>query len=111
MLLLFCDRAFGTHFFLAGAMVRAGGDPLLYQHLFWIFGHPEVYILILPVWGVVGDLLAVFSRKPAYGYRSTVYAMTGVTILSAMVYGHHLFTTGISPVLAQAFMSLTLLVS
>ena len=72
MLLLLCDRLFGTHFFVAGAMIRAGGDPLLFQHLFWIFGHPEVYILILPVWGIVSDLLSFFARKPAYAYRITV---------------------------------------
>jgi cytochrome c oxidase subunit 1 len=111
-LLLWSDRSVGTTFFTAGNLVsRATGDPIVYQHLFWIFGHPEVYILILPIWGVVGDLLSVFARKPAYGYRSTVFAMIGVTVLSGLVYGHHLFTTGLSPMLAQAFMSLTLLVS
>ena len=76
MLLLLCDRLFGTHFFLAGAMIAHGGDPLLYQHLFWIFGHPEVYILILPVWGIVCDLLSFFARKPAYAYRVTRLAMS-----------------------------------
>ena len=110
--LLWIDRVTGSAFFSAGtAGTPAGGDPMLYQHLFWIFGHPEVYILILPVWGVVGDLLSVFARKPAYGYRSTVLAMIGVTVLSGLVYGHHLFTTGLSPALARAFMTLTLLVS
>ena len=111
MLLLLCDRLFGTHFFVAGAMVSAGGDPLLYQHLFWIFGHPEVYILILPVWGVIGDLFSFFARKPAYGYRVTVIAMIAVTVLSGLVYGHHMFVAGIRPMLGQGFMVLTLLIS
>ena len=73
MVLLFFDRVFGTQFFVAGSDGRAaGGDPILYQHLFWIFGHPEVYILILPAWGIVSDLLSFFARKPAFGYRVTV---------------------------------------
>jgi cytochrome c oxidase subunit 1 len=110
--LLWLDRSFGTRFFEAGmATSLGGGDPLLYQHLFWIFGHPEVYVVILPIWGVVSDVLAVFSRKPAYGYRSTALALVAVTVLSAVVYGHHMFTTGMSPLLAQAFMSLTLVIS
>jgi cytochrome c oxidase subunit I len=111
MLLLFCDRALGTHFFVAGAMVRAGGDPLLYQHLFWIFGHPEVYILILPVWGIVSDLLSFFARKPAYGYRVTAIAMCTVTVLSGLVYGHHMYVSSMSPLLGQGFMVLTLIIS
>ena len=111
MLLLLCDRLFGTHFFLAGAMIQAGGDPLLYQHLFWIFGHPEVYILILPVWGIVSDFLSYFARKPAYGYRMTAIAMSTVCVLSALVYGHHMYVTSMSPLLGQAFMVLTLLIS
>jgi cytochrome c oxidase subunit I len=111
MLLLLLDRVAGTHFFLAGALIRNGGDPLLYQHLFWIFGHPEVYILILPVWGIVGDLLSFFARKPAYGYRTTVYAMCAVTLLSALVYGHHMYVTSMAPLLGRAFMILTLIIS
>ncbi|HXU73265.1 MAG TPA: cbb3-type cytochrome c oxidase subunit I [Polyangia bacterium] len=111
MLLLLSDRLFGTHFFVAGVMVRAGGDPLLYQHLFWIFGHPEVYILILPVWGIVGDLISFFARKPAYGYRMSVISMATVTVLSSLVYGHHLFVAAMTPMLGRAFMVLTLLIS
>ncbi|HEY2748799.1 MAG TPA: cbb3-type cytochrome c oxidase subunit I [Polyangia bacterium] len=111
MLLLLCDRVVGTHFFVAGAMIRSGGDPLLYQHLFWIFGHPEVYILILPVWGIVGDFLSYFARKPAYGYRVSVWSMVAVTVLSAVVYGHHMFVASLSPMLGRAFMVLTLLIS
>jgi cytochrome c oxidase subunit 1 len=111
-LLLLLDRNFGTQFFIAGAAaVRGGGDPILFQHLFWIFGHPEVYILILPAWGIVTDLVAFFARKPAYWYRGSVYAMVLITILSAVVYGHHMFVTGMSPLLGQGFMLLTLIIS
>jgi cytochrome c oxidase subunit 1 len=111
LILLFLDRVFGTHFFLAGAMVKGGGDPLLYQHLFWIFGHPEVYILILPVWGVISDILPFFSRKPAYAYRVTVLSLIAICVLSAVVYGHHMFVTSMSPLLGQGFMVLTMIIS
>lgn len=113
LLLLLLDRTFGTSFFLAAAISESGtqGDPILYQHLFWIFGHPEVYILILPVWGMVSDFLSFFSRKPAFGARATVYSMIAITILSMLVYGHHMFTTGLSPLLTSAFVTLTLLIS
>jgi cytochrome c oxidase subunit 1 len=111
-ILLLLDRLFGTHFYVAGSTVaKGGGDPILFQHLFWIFGHPEVYILILPVWGVVGDLLSFFSRKPAFAYRVAVYAMCAITIISAIVYGHHMFLVGMSPLLGQAFMVLTMIIS
>ena len=112
-ILLFLDREYGTNFFLAAAITEKGtsGDPILYQHLFWIFGHPEVYIVILPGWGLVADLLSFFSRKPAFGYRGTVISMTAITILSTVVYGHHMFTTGLSPLLTSAFTTLTLLIS
>jgi cytochrome c oxidase subunit I len=109
-ILLVLDREFGTHFFLAGT-AGGQGDPILFQHLFWIFGHPEVYILILPAWGIVSDLLSFFSRKPHYWYKGTVYAMTAVTILSAVVYGHHMFQTGMNPLLGKSFMLLTLIIS
>lgn len=113
MMLLFLDRAFGTQFFLAAAISQTGtqGDPILYQHLFWIFGHPEVYIVILPGWGIVSDLLSFFSRKPAFGYKKTALSMTAISVLSALVYGHHMFTTGLSPLLTSAFTTLTLLIS
>ncbi len=111
MVLLFFDRVLGTQFFIAGTTPGAGGDPILYQHLFWLFGHPEVYILILPAWGIVGDLLSFFARKPLYGYRVTVGALIGVVILSTVVYGHHMFTTGMSPLLGESFMLLTMIIS
>ena len=110
-LLLLLDRMFGTQFYLAGVATQGGGDPILFQHLFWIFGHPEVYILILPAWGIVSDLLAFFSRKPANWYMGSVLAMTAVTVLSAVVYGHHMFMTGLNPLLGQGFMVMTLIIS
>ncbi|MDY7231348.1 cytochrome c oxidase subunit I [Hyalangium rubrum] len=110
--LVLMDRVVGTRFFMAGAAVTGGGgDPLLYQHLFWMFGHPEVYILILPAWGMVGDFVAFFSRKRAHGYRGTVVAMGAVTGLSGLVYAHHLFTSGMAPMMGRAFMTLTLIIS
>lgn len=112
MILLFLDRVFKTHFFIAGAaMVHAGGDPILYQHLFWIFGHPEVYILIFPSWGIVSDLLSFFARKPAFGYKATVFSFIAITALSMIVYGHHMFVTGMSPLLGEGFMLFTLFIS
>jgi cytochrome c oxidase subunit 1 len=113
LLLLLIDREFGTNFFMAASISQKGtqGDPILYQHLFWIFGHPEVYIVILPGWGIVSDFLSYFSRKPAFGYKGTALSMTAITVLSALVYGHHMFTTGLSPLLTTAFTTLTLLIS
>ncbi len=112
LLLLVFDRVFGTTFFLAGAAATTGtGDPILFQHVFWIFGHPEVYILILPAWGIVSDLLSFFSRKPAFGAKSTVLSMTTISVLSIVVYGHHMFTTQMSPLLTQSFMTLTMTIS
>jgi cytochrome c oxidase subunit 1 len=111
-ILLLLDRHTGTEFFIAGAMAgENAGDPILFQHLFWIFGHPEVYILILPAWGIVSDLLSFFSRKPAYWYRGSVYAMSAITCLSAVVYGHHMFVSGMNPLLGKSFMILTLVIS
>ncbi len=111
-LLLIFDRIFGTQFFLAGAAATTGsGDPIMFQHVFWIFGHPEVYILILPAWGIVSDFLSFFSRKPAFGAKSTALAMTSITVLSTLVYGHHMFTTQMSPLLTQTFMTLTMTIS
>ena len=111
-ILLLLDRWFGTSFYVAGALAGEGaGDPILFQHLFWIFGHPEVYILILPAWGFVGDFVSFFSRKPAYWYKGSVLAMTAVSVMSAVVYGHHMYTTGMAPLLGKSFMMLTLIIS
>jgi cytochrome c oxidase subunit 1 len=112
VLLIFFDRTFGTQFFIAGSSARnGGGDPIIFQHLFWIFGHPEVYILILPVWGIISDLLSFFARKPAAWYKGTVGALVLITLLSAVVYGHHMYVTGMNPMLGTAFEVLTLSIS
>ncbi|HEX6481917.1 MAG TPA: cytochrome c oxidase subunit I [Ktedonobacteraceae bacterium] len=97
-LLLLLDRHLGTHFFQAGAH----GDPLLWQHLFWSFGHPEVYILILPAFGMVSEILPVFSRKPLFGYTFVAWSGVAIGFLSFTVWAHHMFAVGLPPV-AQAF--------
>ena len=91
VVLLFCDRHFGTHIF----SVQGGGSPILWQHLFWFFGHPEVYILALPYFGMVTDILPVFSRKPVFGYKGMVFATMSIAALSTGVWAHHMFTTGV----------------
>ncbi|MBI2460176.1 MAG: cbb3-type cytochrome c oxidase subunit I, partial [Candidatus Rokubacteria bacterium] len=91
--MLLFDRTLGTHWFLP----EGGGDPLLWQHLFWFFGHPEVYILILPAMGIASDVLSTFSRKPIFGYRAMVYSMLAICFLSWIVYGHHMFISGMNP--------------
>src|SRR5262249_27887173 len=98
--MLLFDRLGGTHFFLppaGGAAGRpfsprpAGGEPLLWQHLFWFFGHPEVYVLILPAMGIASDVLSTFSRKPIFGYHAMAFSMIGIAFLSWIVWGHHMF--------------------
>lgn len=96
------DRHFGTSFFSAAG----GGDPLLYQHLFWFFGHPEVYILILPAFGVISEVIPTFSRKRLFGYRFMVLAIGAIAFLSYIVWVHHMFTTGV-PLMAQLFFMYT----
>ena len=107
--LLIFDRLAGTTFFSATA--EGGGDPLLWQHLFWFFGHPEVYILILPGMGIASELIAVFSRKPIFGYRSMVYAMITIAFLGWIVWGHHMFQSGMQPALGSIFMTTTMLIA
>ena len=92
------DRHFGTNFFNAAG----GGDPVLYQHIFWFFGHPEVYIIAIPAFGVVSQVIPAFSRKPLFGYASMVYATASIAILSFLVWAHHMYTVGM-PVEAQLY--------
>ena len=107
LLLLMADRTFGTLYF----DVDAGGDPILWQHLFWYFGHPEVYIVILPAFGVLSEITSTFSRRPIFGYTSMVYAMATIGVISFIVYGHHMFTTGADPLFRFIVMLTTMLVA
>jgi cytochrome c oxidase subunit 1 len=105
--LLLFDRMAGTHFFLPSG----GGDPLLWQHLFWFFGHPEVYIMILPAMGVASEMISTFSRKPIFGYRAMAYAMASIAFLSWIVWGHHMFQSGMDPALGTGFMLTTMVIA
>lgn len=106
-IMLFFDQTIGTHFFDP----TDGGQPLLWQHLFWYFGHPEVYILILPAMGMVSDIIANGSRKPVFGYHSMVYALIAIGFLGWIVWGHHMFQSGMNPTLGTAFMISTMLIA
>jgi cytochrome c oxidase subunit I len=105
--MLLFDRTLGTHWFAP----TGGGEPLLWQHLFWFFGHPEVYILILPAMGIASDVLSVFSRKPIFGYRAMAFSMIGIAFLSWIVYGHHMFVSGMNPALGTSFMITTMVIA
>ena len=113
-ILLLMDRNMGTSFYVPLVVVNGqimghrGGSPLLWQHLFWFFGHPEVYIAILPGMGVTSQILSTFSRKPIFGYKAMVYAMLAIGFLGFMVWGHHMFMSGMSPYSAFAFSILTM---
>jgi len=116
-LLLIFDRSFGTSFYLAEifingeALPNVGGSPILYQHLFWFLGHPEVYIVILPALGITSEVIATNSRKPIFGYRAMIGSMMGITFLSFIVWAHHMFVTGMNPFLGSIFMLLTLIIA
>ncbi len=105
LILLMIDRTFGTHFFVPSG----GGDPILWQHLFWLFGHPEVYILILPAFGIVSEILPVFSKKPLFGYAAMVFSGVFIAFVGFGVWAHHMFATGMGP-FADAFFSLATMI-
>src|ERR1044071_7470812 len=107
LILLMFDRFFGTLFYAP----QAGGDPLLWQHLFWIFGHPEVYILILPAMGIVSEVLPTFSRKPLFGYHFVVYSGVAIGFLAFGVWSHHMFATGLGPIADSGFSLATMLIA
>lgn len=107
LVMLLFDRTLGTSFFLP----EGGGQPLLWQHLFWFFGHPEVYILVLPAMGVTSDILSTFSRKPIFGYKAMTFSMIALAVLSWLVWGHHMFQSGMSPLLGTAFMLSTMVIA
>ena len=107
MILMFFDQTIGTNFYDP----TTGGQPLLWQHLFWFFGHPEVYILILPAMGFVSDVLANGARKPIFGYAAMVWAIIAIAFLGWVVWGHHMFMSGMNPMLGGAFMITTVMIA
>jgi cytochrome c oxidase subunit 1 len=117
IVLLIFDRSFGTSFYLSEIVLGGkvmpfeGGSPILFQHLFWFLGHPEVYIVIMPAMGISSEVLSVNSRKPIFGYHAMVYSLIGITVLSFIVWGHHMFVTGMNPFLGGVFMITTLIIA
>ncbi|HET8731850.1 MAG TPA: cbb3-type cytochrome c oxidase subunit I, partial [Moraxellaceae bacterium] len=105
--MMLTDRHFGTSFFNAAG----GGDPVMFQHVFWFFGHPEVYIMILPSFGIVSAVIPTFARKPLFGYASMVYATASIALLSFVVWAHHMFTTGLPLAGSLFYMYMTMLIS
>jgi len=116
-LLLVFDRSFGTSFYLSDiyiggeALPNTGGSPVLFQHLFWFLGHPEVYIVLLPALGITSEIIATNSRKPIFGYKAMIVSMLGITVLSFIVWAHHMFVSGLNPFLGSIFMFLTLIIA
>lgn len=116
-LLLMFDRGMGTSFYLSEIFVggqaldHVGGSPVLYQHLFWFLGHPEVYIIILPAMGLVSEVLSVQSRKPIFGYKAMVYSILAIAFLSFIVWAHHMFMSGVNPFISNFFVVFTLIIA
>ena len=117
VVLLICDRSLGTSFYLSDiyiggrALDNVGGSPVLFEHLFWFLGHPEVYIVILPALGITSEIIATNSRKPIFGYRAMIGSMLAIGFLSFIVWGHHMFITGMNPFLGSVFVFTTLLIA
>lgn len=117
LVLLIFDRNFGTSFYLSEifiggkALPHIGGSAILYQHLFWFLGHPEVYIIMLPGMGMASEVLSTHSRKPIFGYFAMIISLVGITLLAFLVWAHHMFVTGMSPFLGSIFVLLTLLIA
>ena len=111
------DRSFGTSFFLSDIFIQGevlhyqGGSPVLFEHLFWFLGHPEVYIVILPAMGLVSEIMASNSRKPIFGYRAMIASILAIAFLSTIVWGHHMFISGMNPFLGSVFTFTTLLIA
>jgi cytochrome c oxidase subunit 1 len=118
-ILLLFDRHGGTSFYLSDifltstnqALPNEGGSAILYQHLFWFLGHPEVYIIILPAMGLVSEVMSINARKPIFGYMAMVGSLFAITILAFLVWAHHMFVTGLNPFLGSVFVLLTLLIA
>lgn len=117
VVLLIFDRSAGTSFYLSELVVQGqilpneGGSPILFQHLFWFLGHPEVYIVVMPAMGITSEVISTNSRKPIFGYHAMVYSLVGITVLSFIVWGHHMFVTGMNPFLGGVFMITTLIIA
>ena len=116
-LLLIMDRSFGTSFFLSDIFIQGevlhyqGGSPVLYEHLFWFLGHPEVYIVLLPALGITSEVMSTNARKPIFGYRAMVTSIIAIAFLSTIVWGHHMFVSGMNPFLGSVFTFTTLLIA
>lgn len=116
-LMLIMDRSFGTSFFLSDIYIAGevlhyqGGSPVLFEHLFWFLGHPEVYIVLLPALGITSEVIATNSRKPIFGYRAMIMSMIAIAFLSTIVWGHHMFMSGMNPFLGSVFTFTTLLIA
>ncbi len=114
--MLFMDNFLHTSFFLPDNLVTnstyfGGGQPILFQHVFWFYSHPAVYIMILPLMGIVSDVMATFARKPIYGYKAMVFAIAGIAFLGFIVWGHHMFQSGMNPLLGTTFMLSTIVIA